>query len=68
MDDVLVMVIYQVKYGEFCSPFLFLFLVKNTKRMDIHGNVFSCDGYVRMQMNDGLHRVHKPLAFLFRLT
>ena len=48
--------------------FIIVVLVKDTNRLDIHGNVICCDGYVRMQMNDGLHRVYKPLAFLFRLT
>ena len=37
MDDVLVMVIYQVKYGEFCSPYLSLFFGKGYQR----------DGYTR---------------------
>ena len=32
MDDVLVMVIYQVKYGEFCSPYLSLFFGKGYQR------------------------------------
>ena len=45
------------------SPFLFL--VKNTKWL---WNVIWCHGYARMQMNDGMHRDYKPLAFLFRLT
>ena len=48
--------------------FIIVVLVKDTNRLDIHGNAMRRYGYVRTQMNDGLHRVHKPLAFLFRLT